>query len=261
DGIELNGILFHRFDWAAGWVASSSATGLSAPNVEDAYVHVGIKSGGVALDGEGKYGPNVPDPAKPWAEKAITADAFAYHGLDVLDNGTGVAVGSTASPIAQRNSIDAVGGTIRAQYDSLTLDSGLQYEYHTRPYVGTAATTLANGASFPGVPDYTNAKAVVQWNELSYVVFPWLVPAIRTEFTRATYEASNPVSLLRIVPGVAMLIRPDVRLIVTGDFERAYGVPAAGSWDAAGGAVVAPGAGRASMFEAEQITATAAVAF
>jgi hypothetical protein len=261
DGVEANGILFHRLGWSAGWVASSSASGLSAPNVEDAYVHVGVKSGGVALDGEGKYGPNVPDPMKPWAEKAITLDAFGYHGLNVLDNGTGVANGAAATPIAQRDSFDVAGATIRAQYDSLTLDSGLQYEYHARPYAGTPATVLPNASAFPGVPDYANAKAFVQWNELSYVVFPWLVPAIRTELTRATYEASNPISLFRLVPGVAMLIRPDVRLIVTGDFERAYGTPAAGSWGAAGGAVVAPGAGRASMFEAEQLNATAAVSF
>ena len=67
---ELNGIAGHRFDYALGWVASSAAGGLSTPNAEDVYAHLGVKSGGVALDGEGKYGPNVPDPSKPWAEKA-----------------------------------------------------------------------------------------------------------------------------------------------------------------------------------------------
>ncbi len=73
DGVELNGIVGHRFDYAVGWVASSTASGLSLPNAEDLYAHIGVKSGGVALDGEGKYGPNVPDPRKPWAEKSITA--------------------------------------------------------------------------------------------------------------------------------------------------------------------------------------------
>src|SRR5580704_6757509 len=100
------------------------------PNAEDAYVHVGIKSGGVALDGEGKYGPNVPDPMKPWAEKAITVDAFAYHGLGILDNGTGVLSGGTPVPVAQGDRFNAVGGTVRAQLDSLVLDSGLQLEHH-----------------------------------------------------------------------------------------------------------------------------------
>ncbi len=261
DGAELNGILMHRVGWSFGWVASSAASGLNAPNAEDVYAHIGVKSGGVALDGEGKYGPNVPDPAKPWAEKAITVDGFAYHGLSVLDNGTGTATGAPTSPFAQRDRVDAVGASLRAQYDSLQLDSGLQFERHARPYAGSPATALPSGTTLPGVPDYTDAKAIVQWNELSYVVFPWLVPALRTEYTRATYESSNPVSLLRVIPGVAMLVRPNIRVVVAGDIERAYGMPASGSWGAAGGAIVAPGPGQSSNFEAEQLTATVSAAF
>jgi hypothetical protein len=260
DGAELNGILFHRLGYAIGWVASSAASGLSAPNSEDAYIHLGVKSGGVALDGEGKYGSNVPDPQKPWAEKAITLDGFAYHGLNVLDNGTGSVTGGTASPIAQRDRFDVVGGTIRAQYDSIVLDSGIQLEHHQRPYAGTPATAVPTGA-IPGVPDFTDTTAVVQWNELDYVVFPWLVPGVRTEFTRATAEASNPVSLLRVIPGVATLILPNVRAVVTADFERAYGMPVAGSWAPAGGFVVAPGPGQFSMLEAEQINVTLTAAY
>ena len=92
DGVELNGILKHRFGWSAGWLASTAA-GVNQLNAEDLYAHIGVKSGGVALDGEGKYGPNVPEPTKPWAEKAVTLDAFALHGLNAFDNGTGTVAG------------------------------------------------------------------------------------------------------------------------------------------------------------------------
>jgi len=261
DGAELNGILMHRFGWSLGWVASSSASGLSAPNAEDVYAHIGIKSGGVALDGEGKYGPNGPDPQKPWAEKAITIDGFAYHGINVLDNGTGTIDGGESVPVAQRDHIDALGGTIRAQYDSLVLDTGLQIERHQRPYAGTPATAVPTGSAIPGVPNFTDAHAVVQWNELAYVVFPWFVPAVRTEFVQATVASSDSVTLLRVIPGVAMLVRPNIRAVVTADFERASGVPVAGSWGAAGGVVVAPGPGQASKFEAEQINVSVSAAF
>jgi hypothetical protein len=260
DGAEANGILFHRLGWSLGWVASSWANNL-IPNAEDAYVHIGIKSGGVALDGEGKYGPNVPDSTKPWAEKAITLDAFGYHGLTLLDNGTGTVVGGPTSPVNQKDSIDAVGASFKAQYDSLILDAGLQLEYHARPYAGSGATAVPNGTPIPGVPDYTHATAEVGFAELDYVVFPWLVPGVRAEFTRTTVEASNPASLLRLIPGVAMGIRPNLRAVLTGDFERAYGMPVAGSWGAAGGFVVAPGPGKASMLEAEQINLTLSAAF
>jgi hypothetical protein len=262
DGIELNGILMHRFDWSIGWIASTAATGLSMPNAEDVYAHIGIKSGGVALDGEGKYGPNVPDPAKPWAERSITVDAFAYHGINLLDNGTGTVAGGTAIPVRQADRFEAVGGSLRALFDDVDFHAGLQFELHHRPYPGSAATPGTDPAApFPGVPNYSDSKGLMQYGELDYVVYPWLVPGIRYEYTRTTFDASSPASLLRVIPGVAMLVRPDIRVILTGDIERAYGLPFTGSWDPAGGKIVAPGPGVLTKFEAETITLSAAVAF
>jgi hypothetical protein len=259
DGVELNGIVAHRYGYSLGWVASSNASGLKMPNAEDVYAHIGVKSGGVALDGEGKYGPNVPDPRKPWAEKSITVDAFAYHGLNVLDNGTGTIVGGTASPVAQKDRINAIGGVIHAQYDSLLLTAGVQLEHHDNPYAGTAAQSI-NGTTYAGQPDFTDATAVVQYNEVDYIVWPWFVPGVRTEYTRATFENGPHANLLRVIPGIAMLARPNIRVILTGDFESAYGLPPAGSWGPAGGSVT-PGGPAQSKFEAEQVNATVAIAY
>jgi hypothetical protein len=259
DGIEANGIIGHRFDWSVGWIASSVGGGLGLPNAEDVYAHIGVKSGGVALDGEGIYGPNAPDPAKPWAEKAITVDAFAYHGLSVFDNGTGNVAGGISGAVAQRDTFNALGGSMRAQWDSLILNTGVQLERHSRPYPGAPASADAAGNVTPGAPDRTSGTAVLQYNELDYIVFPWLVPGVRTEFTRLNIESSSPGSLLRIMPGVATLVRPNIKVVVTGDLERAQGLPPSGSWSAAGGsAAPAPGAHK---FEAEQVIATVAVAF
>jgi hypothetical protein len=255
DGAELNGIVAHRFDYSLGWVASSSATGLSLPNAEDVYVHVGVKSGGVALDGEGKYGPNVPDPRKPWAEKSITLDLFAYHGITRLDNGTGVlSLTGTPSPVLQNDRFNAAGAVVHAQYSSLVLMAGAQVEHHERPYAGAAGTS-----ALPGVPDFTNATAVLQYDEIDYVVWPWFVPGVRLEYTQTTNEGANNANLLRIIPGVAMLARPNIRVVVTGDLESAYGLPPVGAWGAAGGAV-AP-AVQTTKFQAETINVTANVAF
>jgi hypothetical protein len=255
DGVELNGIIMHRVDWSAGWIASSVASGLGLPNAEDAYVHVGLKSGGVALDGEGKYGPNAPDPAKPWAERAITLDAFAYHGLSLIDNGTGIVQGGTAAPVKQRDTFNAVGASLRAQWDSLVLNSGVQVERHRHPYAGSPGSDTD-----PGVPNTAEATTIVQYNELDYVVFPWFVPGVRSELSRThDARAQQYASLLRVMPGIAMLARPNVKIVVTGDIERAHGLPPAGDWSAAGG-IVAPDAG-ATKFEAEQVLATVAVAF
>jgi len=258
DGVELNGIVAHRFNYALGWVASSNATGLTLPNAEDVYAHIGVKSGGVALDGEGKYGPNVPDPRKPWAEKSITIDLFAYHGLQRLDNGTGTLTGAV-TPVQQDDTFNAAGAAIHAQWDSLSIMLGEQLERHGSPYQGTPATTGMGGV-VNGMPNFANATALVGYGEIDYVVWPWLVPGVRAEYTRTTVDSSNPASLLRVIPGVAMLVRPNIKAVLTGDIERAYGLPTTQSWSPAGGFAVAP-QGQASKFEAEQINATVAVAY
>ena len=277
DGAELSGIFKHRFNYALGWVASSAASGLKSPNAEDVYVHLGVKSGGVALDGEGKYGPNVPDPRKPWAEKSITVDAFAYHGLTRLDNGTGAVAGvGAASPVLQNDRFNAIGGVIHGQYDSLLITAGLQVERHDAPYQGTSGTANPTGSAFPGVPSFASATAVEQYDEIDYVVWPWFVPGVRVEYTRLGLDSSAPsldprngnaASFTRVIPGVAMLVRPNIRLTVTGDFETAYGLPPAGSWGAASGQLVpnkfdsSTGKYAPNAFEAEQVNATLNVAY
>jgi len=261
DGIELNGIIAHRLGWSFGWLMSSAASGLPTPFAQDIYAHIGVKSGGVALDGEGKWGPNAPDPDKPWAEKAITLDAFGYRGVGILDNGTGTIDGGTENPIAARDTFYAFGGTLRAQWDSLTLTSSAQVERHARAYPGTPATGGPKGAVINGAPDTTPATAIVGHAELTYVIFPWLVPGVRAEYTNVTREGAGNGQLLRVMPGIATLLRPNVRVVLTGDLEWAKGLPVIGSWDPAGGAVTPKSADATAPVKAEQLTITANVAF
>ncbi len=266
DGIELNGIIAHRLGYAVGWLASTQAAGLGSIDAEDVYAHLGVKSGGIALDGEGKYGPSPPDPKKPWAEKSITLDLFAYHGMSLLDTGTGT-VDDPKAPVGQRDSVGVLGGAARGQLGSAILTAGLQFEHHDAPYQGTPATVdPASGVVTPGTPNAaSHGDAWVQYNELDYVIFPWLVPGVRTELTTMSLDPSlgngRRATLFRLIPGVATLLRPNIRLILTADFEWASGIAAAGGWDAAGGAIVAPAADQGSKIEAETVTATMNMAF
>jgi hypothetical protein len=261
DGVELNGIAKHRFNYALGWVASSAAgaplpgaSGLTQPNAEDVYVHVGVKSGGVALDGEGKYGPNVPDPRKPWAEKAITFDLFAYHGLTRLDNGTGVA----PNQVQQDDRFNAVGAVIHAQWDSIVLMAGAQLERHDSPYTGTPGQT-AGTTTFNGTPNLKPATTILQFSELDYIVWPWFVPGVRTELTNAEVAGGPDAQLLRIIPGIAILVRPNIKVVLSGDLEWGHNLPYVGSWSPSGAGVVSTA--NTSKFEAEQINAAVAVAY
>jgi hypothetical protein len=116
-------------------------------------------------------------------------------------------------------------------------------------------------ATLPGVPDLTSSTAIVSYGEIDYVVWPWLVPGVRAEFTSADVEGQpSKAELLRIIPGVAIAFRPNVRAVLTGDFENGSGLPVAGNWGAAGGLVV-PGGPTQTKFQAEQVNATVNVAF
>ncbi len=71
-------------------------------------------------------------------------------------------------------------------------------------------------------------------------------------------RGSSDAQLLRVIPGIAMLARPNIKVVVTGDLEWGKNLPTVGSWAPAGG-FVAPTTD--AKFEAEQIGVVAAVAF
>lgn len=261
DGIEINGIAAHRLTYAIGTLASLPAVGsLKVRNSEEVYAHVGYKLGGVSMDGEGADA-EVPDAMKPWAEMSGTLDLFAYHGMTTMDNGV-----NAPTPVPQNDKVNALGGSLHLNLGSLVFTSGLQMEKHNRPYPGTPPTPAnppAQPNALPGAPNFADATAFVHWDELDYVVYPWLVPGIRAEYTLVNMDGvqgANAASLLRIIPGVAIAVRPNVRVSVLADFETAYGVPVAGGWGPAGGNIVAP-VGQGSKLEAETISANLAWAF
>jgi hypothetical protein len=266
DGVEVNGVVAHRIDYSVGWLSSGVVgQGLKTPNAQDLYAHVGGKIGGITLDGEGG---SVPDNAmRPWEETSVTFDLFAYRGLTYFDNGTGANATNPQLPIGQRDVLTAIGSQMRLMVGSFQLTSGVQTESHSRPYPGLPGTAPDPTTTPPtpganGPVDNTTAKSLVQYNELSYVVYPWLVPAIRTEFTRLNLDSPNldpangsSANLIRLVAGAATLVRPNIRVVVAASFERAHGNPPSGSWGAAGGVRVAD-PGTTTTLQAEQVTAT-----
>ena len=194
----------------------------------------------------------------PWSETSLTLDLFGYHGLSRIDNGTSAAV--PLVPEGQSDAINVVGGSGRFALGSLLATAGAQFENHTHPYAGAAAMPAMPGVpAASGVPDSTSARSFTQYDEIDYIVYPWLVPGVRAEYTHLGLEEGS-ANLLRLIPGVAFLVRPNIRAVLTATLERAHGVPPTGSWAPAGGYVVAP-AGASSTLEAEQIKGSVAWSF
>jgi hypothetical protein len=175
----------------------------------------------------------------------VTVDAFIYRSTSHYTN-----AGVDAMGMASFNLDDeavAFGGGLRAQWDSLELNTGVYQERHDH-----ATVADMTGAS-------ASVNATAQYNELSYIVFPWLVPALRIEYLRLEPDGGPTVDDLRIMPGIAFLVRPNIKLNLVGDIEKATGLPD-GGWGAAGG-MAAPIAPDAKVTELESIQVGLAFAF
>jgi hypothetical protein len=233
NSIELTSIIAGRFNLAVGVNAGANAGVALSNNV---YAHAGYKLGGMRLDGEGAAAPA--NPMRPWAERALTLDIFAYHAESTF--GTPNAAVPPV-PVTLDDKIWTFGAGLRAQWGSLEIDAGVYQERHDH--------ALADG---------TGVHALSQYEEISYVIFPWLVPAVRIEVSQVQPTGGSSIHDLRITPGIAFLVRPNLKLALIGLIEQANGAPDAG-WGGAGGfAAPAPGTSTTNI---ESIVGNLAFAF
>jgi hypothetical protein len=221
NGIEVNGVLGCYFDYSAGLAAG---TNLDTRNSANVYAHAGYKIGGATLDGE--HTGNVPQDLEH--EHAVTIDAFAYRSISRFND-------SAMPAVLTKNTSLTVGAAIRAQRAELELDVGAFYQ--TDDHVTSTAPSTST---------------LSQWNEIAYLVYPWLAVGGRVEYLRVTPDGGSAVSDLRIVPGAAALIRPNLKLVLTGSIEQASGMPDAG-WGAAGLAAAPADATSSVGIEIEQV--------
>ena len=203
NGLEVTGVLGGQADYSAGVSTGKNTLGTQF-NSENWYAHVGYKLGGLRLDGEGVQGPK--DAMKPWAEDAVTIDAFVYHSREYF------ATPDVTPETPTGDTSFTVGGAVRFQLASLELDAGVYDQKHDR---GTAALGTVH--------------ADVEWAELSYVLFPWMVPAVRVERIGLRPSGGPDVSDLHVMPGVAFLLRANVKAVLVGNIETARGFPVNGA--------------------------------
>jgi len=220
--VELNSVIEGRVELGVGLNAGSHAPSAIRPT-ENVHAHAGIKLGGMRLDGEGSTGSS--DVQKPWAETALTLHGFVSHANSQFTTGP------DAVDIADTSFQDvsnAYGIGARLQVDSLELNVEGYIDQHDH------ATGVVGPDGRPGAVDVK-----VAWAELSYILYPWLVPAIRVEHVILDPKnGGTSTNWTHIRPGVAVLVRPNVKLTVYGDIEMASGTPdQGGSWGGVGGTI------------------------
>jgi hypothetical protein len=218
--VELNSVLGGRLELGVGLNAGSHVESIRA--TENVYGHAAYKFGGMRLDGEGSTGST--NVERPWAETALTVHGFASHANSTFTD---------AESAVQQDVSNTYGVGARLQVDSLELNVEGYLDKHDH------ATAVAGADGRAGSVDVW-----VGWAELSYILYPWLIPAVRVEHVRL--EPGNggvSTSWTHLRPGVAVLVRPNVKFTVFGDIEMASGTPdQGGSWSGVGGTVgtVAP---------------------
>jgi hypothetical protein len=199
-GLEVNGVLAGRLDYSAGVNAGKNAFGGFFKS-ETWYAHAGTKLGGLRLDGEGSQGP--PNPMKPWAEDALTVDVYGLHTREHFPDPTGTSSG----PVG--DAMYTVGVHGRGQLGSAELNAGYYTQHHDQ-----ATAALAK------------VRANVAYGELSYVVFPWMIPAVRVERIGLRPAGGPDVSDVHVMPGIAFLIRANIKAILVANLESGNGFPA-----------------------------------
>ena len=226
--VELNGMFRGRFIYSLGANSGANVNTRTSNNVT---AHLGFKVGGMRLDGENATGATG-NPLKPWEETALTVDVFGTRSDSQF--------ASVADPtMAQDDLTYVLGGHLRGTAGSFELDSGLFQEWHNH------ATDTGAGV-----------KALTQYDELSYVVFPWLVPAVRMEFISLLPDGGTRLNDVLFIAGAACLIRPNLKVTLTGLIEHADTAPTPGpdgGWSLGSDGLANPAAGAVTEFEAIQV--------
>ena len=194
-GVEFWGIVSHRVLWNAGIVEGK----FNAPNnAKDAYGRIAAKWGGMRLDGTVKEGQdfNVQTP-QPWRELSFMVSAFAYRGSADLDPN---------SDIEFRDDFSITGADIQVNLNDLIIHAGLSRGNNDNP-------------DFAGIGPFTDVDSEVNFLEVDWVAYPWLVPALRYE----TFELTDGFSddkKVRWVPALNFLVRANVKGFIAAEVER-----------------------------------------
>jgi hypothetical protein len=225
---EVNGILgAGRVEYGFG-LANGTHDGVRPPG--NFYGHLAAKLGGMRLDGEGDTVAS--NPIKPWQETSATAWAFAYRSKTGYTAKSAVAAvpaiptndptifipavpGSPA--IVSEDLATTAGGGVRLQYGSAELTVGGYWEDHSH------ITAKLGTDGQPG-----QVTQIAAYGELSYIIYPWLVPAVRAEQIKISPRGYASATATRYQVALATQPRTNMKLAVNASMEQTDGPPTAG---------------------------------
>jgi hypothetical protein len=177
-GFEAYGMPTHRLLYNAGLVEGSGSVG---DNSKDVYGRLAYKFGGLPFDGVAGGGAEAAANPKPWSETSVAFSGFVYKGKGLLEGG------DPADPV-NRDRFHVYGGDVAVNYHDL---------------MGHAAYTHRKDDHLLGATDVPVKSTLA---ELSWVAYPWLVPAARWESSKVADADTKQIAFT-----VNGLVRANVR--------------------------------------------------
>lgn len=184
-GVELSGIVKHRFRWGIGLV-NGSGPGAETNSAKDGYFRAAYKYGGMGFDG---FGGASDESGRNWVDNSVTLGGFAY-------------VGSGSN--------DGAVGPVDLKRDRFGIDVNVWL-----------ANTNLFGGWIRGKDEVMEGTALVDkkydlgFVEANQVVYPWLIGLARYE--RAEPEDAEAIS--QVVGGFTALYRANIKLVVETVFD------------------------------------------
>lgn len=140
---------------------------------KDVFAKVSYKIGGMGVLGSSKASATV----EPWRDNSITVGAFGHLGRN-----------------ADASSLRNLGGNADIFFNDFNL-------------FGLAMVEQTKAA---GAGKYANTTRL--FTEGDYVIYPWLIPLVRLQYTKPENESA----VTEIVPAVVVLVRANVKVVPTG---------------------------------------------
>ncbi|MEK6572101.1 MAG: hypothetical protein AABZ61_12065 [Bacteroidota bacterium] len=190
-GIELNGILASRFEYAAGILNGEGKT-VPFKDRKDVFARVAYKIGGMGLDGSGaavelKETDN-------WVDNSVTIGAYTYLG--------NIQKTPAAPARPYSNNFNRFGFDFRGGYDRLEFTGGLITGKDENPFGNNKELTHT-----------------AYFGEVDYIFYPWLIGVFRVNHAQSKLVDDDRDKYWEINPNLTILYRANIRFSVEGRFR------------------------------------------
>ncbi len=205
-GIEINGIVNHRYQYAIGVVNGEGKVLDDRTDEKDFYSRLAIKFGRLGLDGYRSQESAEPRQTEYWMDNSITAGVYIYYGSDTREDVSWIQIPPTDS-IEQRTNVD--NDFVRYGIDLHLNRSRLDF------YAGVITGDDNNpNAMLAGTENQKKISSTAWFGETYYLMYPWLIAGFRLGGVSSQQNDNDLDKYFTVSPNVTVLARENVRLTI-----------------------------------------------